>query len=74
LNADEAARLLCEAIGTIRAERRLRVETEADRDVYRTLLRVSLNELAVLTALVERQHETIGRLHDERRATQERAA
>ena len=74
MSADEAARLLCEAIDTIRAERRLCVETENDRTTYRELLCLSLAELARLTKTVERLRETIRRLHNERRATSERAA
>ena len=67
MNAEETARLLVQTIGTLRDERILRAETEADRNTYRALAQVALAELAALTKTVERQRETIARLHAERR-------
>ncbi len=63
MSTDEAARLLVEAIETIRAERILRVELEADRDAYRDLACAALAELSTLTARVRSQADTIARLH-----------
>ena len=67
MTVEDACRLLADQIGLLCEARARIADLTGERDQWREIAVVGIDELAALTRRVERQSETIARLCDELR-------